>query len=172
MLRSDRLVIREIDEPLALQISETVSDEDDVATYLSSLPEKAVQDSFQDIQSVLNFVQSLSAARDSTDVRRYGAWTRDEVLIAYVALANWDTNTPEVQITVAAPYQHLGYGKEFLQTLFPWLFQNFNVRHFIYRVRTNNTPSEKIVLALGGIKQEPQSALEELILKTYHIYPS
>lgn len=171
MLRSGRLVIREIDEPLALQISETVSDEDDVATYLSSLPEQIVQDSLQDMQSVLNLVQSLSAARDSTDVRRYGAWTRDEVLIAYVALTNWSTGTPEVQITVAAPYQHLGYGREFLQALLPWLFQRFNVRHFVYRIRINNTPSEKIVLALGGIKQEPQSALEKLILKTYHIYP-
>ncbi len=171
MLKSNRLVIREIDEFLALQISETVNDGDDITAYLETLPEKAVQDSLQDMQSVLDFAQSLSALRNSSDIKRYGAWNQVGELIAYVGLIYWSTGTPELQITVAKANQQLGYGKEFLQALLPWLFQHFDVKYFIYRVRNNNIPSEKIVQSLGGIRQEPQSALEKLILKTYRIYP-
>jgi len=170
VLKSNRLVIQEIDEALALQVSETVDDRDDITEYLAALPEKAVQDSLLDMQSVLDFVQSLSSIRNSNDIKRYGAWNQAGELIAYVGLICWNTGTPELQITVAKAYQQLGYGKEFLHALLPWLFQRFDVKYFVYRVRNNNIPSEKIVQSLGGIRQEPKSALENLILQTYRIY--
>lgn len=171
MIKSPRLTIGNIDESQAQQIAETVNDGNDMTAYLKTLPEDAVQNALQDRDGLLNFVQSFASSRNSSDMKRFGAWNQANELIAYVGIKSWSSKTPELQITVAQNYQRQGYGTEFLQTLLPWLFQNSDIRFFIYRLRKDNIPSEKIVHHLGGILQEPQSAFERLTLKTYRIYP-
>ena len=172
MIKSPRLTIRSIDESQAQKIMETVNDGNDMTAYLKALPEDAVQSAFQDMDGLFNFVQSLVSLRNSPDIKRFGAWNQDNELVAHVGITGWSSKTPELQITVAQNYQRLCYGTEFLQSLLPRLFQSFDIRFFVYRLRKDNIPSEKIAHRLDGILQEPHSALERLALKTYHIYPN
>lgn len=171
MFETNRLVIEEINDTLARQIIGDGDDGNDITSYLEALPENAVQDAIHDTDGVLSFVQSLAALRDSSDIRHYGAWNRVKEPVAHIGITSWSSKTPELQITVVKEHRHLGYGHEFLQALIPWLFQNFDIQFFVYRLRKDNIPSEKIVQSLGGVLQEPRSALEQLTLKTYYIYP-
>lgn len=169
MIKSPRLNIRKIDEKQAQLITETAIDENVTVSYLQSLPEDVIQDIFQDTQAALNFIQSLTSLRDSKDMRHYGAWTQEGELVAYAGLTSWSSETPELQLIVAKDHQNCGYGTEFMQYLIPWLFQHKHIKFFVYRLRKDNTFSEKIVQKLDGILQKPHSRLEEMTIKTYHI---
>lgn len=169
MIKSPRLNIRKIDEKQAQLITKTAIDENVTVSYLQSLPEDVIQDIFQDTQAALNFIQSLTSLRDSKDMRHYGAWTQEGELVAYAGLTSWSSETPELQLIVAKDHQNCGYGTEFMQYLIPWLFQHKHIKFFVYRLRKDNTFSEKIVQKLDGILQKPHSRLEEMTIKTYHI---
>lgn len=169
MIKSPRLNIRKIDEKQAQLITETAIDENVTVSYLQSLPEDVIQDIFQDTQAALNFIQSLTSLRDSKDMRHYGAWTQEGELVAYAGLTSWSSETPELQLMVAKDHQNCGYGTEFMQYLIPWLFQHKHIKFFVYRLRKDNTFSERIVQKLDGILQKPHSRLEEMTIKTYHI---
>ncbi len=172
MPETDRLIIREIDQADAQQFLAAVHDGDEMTDYLNALPEDVVQDALQDTSAILDFVRMLTTLRDESDMKRYGAWNREDELIACVGLTSWSTRTPELQITVIESRQRCGYATEFLQCLLPWLFQNSDVEYIVYRLRKDNEPSEKIVQRLGGVLQEPRSKLEALTIATYLIYPN
>ena len=169
MIESPRLSIRKIDEAQVQQIAETIDDDTATTSYLQSLPEDVLQDIFQDSQAILDFIQSLTSLRNSSDTRQYGAWTHEGELVAYAGLTSWSSETPELQLIVAKEYQNCGYGTEFMQYLIPWLFQHKHIKFFVYRLRKDNTFSERIVQKLDGILQKPHSRLEEMTIKTYHI---
>ncbi len=171
MLETDRLIICEIDKAGAQQFLDLAGDEEDMPTYLNALPKDSVKDAMQDMSAVLAFVHTLAATRNESDMKQYGVWNQAGEMVAHVGLTSWSTGIPELQITVAESQRRLGYATECLRSLIPWLFQNYNVKYIVYRLRKDNVPSEKIVRQLGGVHQEPKSKLEAMTITTYFIYP-
>ena len=171
MPESNRLIICEIGQADAQQFLDTVGDTEDMSTYLNALPEDAVQDAMQDLNAVLDFVHTLAATRNVSDMKQYGVWNQDGEMVAHVGLTSWSTGTPELQITVAESQRRRGYATECLQYLIPWLFQNGDLAYIVYRLRKDNVVSEKIVRQLGGVQQDPKSKLEAMTIATYFIYP-
>ena len=103
------------------------------------------------------------------DREYYAAYLPDGALVGVAGFSDTHGETPEAHITVDIPYQRQGYGKELLSELLPLYLEKPSCKHILYRLRTNNVPSEKLVLSLGGELQPPASIVEALIIKTYHI---
>jgi len=93
----------------------------------------------------------------------------NQYLVAYVGLSNVTTEVSELQIMVMREHQGNGYATELLTALIPYLFKKYSFDRIVYRLRANNVPSEKLVKKLGGVIQKPNSVIEELTVKTYHI---
>ena len=170
LFETERLVIREADEATEQQLADVKNEELSAETLFNGLPEEAVSEAIKDTASVIAFVQSIVASRDSKDKKRFGAWDREGNLVAYAGASSWSTGAPELQITVAPEYQRQGYATEFLSALIPWALQNYELDHFIYRHLADNLKSGRLVTKLGGVLQEPTSKIEELTTRTYFIY--
>ena len=94
----------------------------------------------------------------------------DEKEIAYVGVSGMNVPTPEIQITVADGHRGLGYGKEMLQSVLTWLFENTEKDIFLYRIIADNNVSEKLVRSIGGVFREPKYDIERATVKTYEIH--
>ena len=172
LLETERLRIKEVDEEIAKRVSENINDGEDMTSFMKSIPESVLKEAIADSNQVLAFVKAIASAHMTKDVIRFGAWTHADELIAYVGLSNVSTEVSELQIMVMREHQGEGYATELLTALIPYLFKKYGFDRIVYRLRTNNIPSEKLINKLGGVIQKPNSRIEELTVKTYHIVRS
>ena len=140
-----------------------------MTAFMQSIPENVLQEAIADSDQVLAFVKAIATAHTTKDIVRFGAWTYEDDLIAYVGLSNVSTEVSELQIIVMREHQGEGYATELLTALIPYLFKKYSFDRIVYRLRANNIPSEKLINKLGGVIQKPNSMIEELTVKTYNI---
>ena len=92
------------------------------------------------------------------------------LLLSYVGVSGMNVPTPEIQITVADGHRGLGYGKEMLQSVLTWLFENTEKDIFLYHIIADNNVSEKLVRSIGGVFREPKYDIERATVKTDEIH--
>ncbi len=124
---------------------------------------------FEEPDKIIDFVKEFSSCRNSEGMLHFVGRV-DEKEIAYVGVSGMNMPTPEIQITVADGYRRLGYGKEMLQRVLAWLFENTEKDIFLYRIIADNIVSEKLVRSIGGVFREPKYDLERATVKTYEIH--
>ncbi|AHG22450.1 acetyltransferase [Chania multitudinisentens RB-25] len=61
------------------------------------------------------------------------------------------SQTPELGVWVKESLQNQGYGREIVHAITLWASERYHPQHFIYPVAEQNTPSRRIVEALGGV---------------------
>jgi RimJ/RimL family protein N-acetyltransferase len=91
-------------------------------------------------------------------------------VIGYIGFVNFNSITPEIQIELIPKFQNQGYGYASLSEFLDEIFNNPNIQYVIYRVAQSNIPSIRLVEKLGGVLQKTDNKVEEVLLKTYHIY--
>ena len=124
---------------------------------------------FDESDKIIGFVKEFSSSRNSEGMLHFVGRV-DEKEIAYVGVSGMNVPTPEIQITVADGYRGLGYGKEMLQSVLTWLFENTEKDIFLYRIIADNNVSEKLVRSIGGVFREPKYDIERATVKTYEIH--
>ena len=122
---------------------------------------KGTSDMDQKVQKILN--KFLGAARS------FGLYDQEQ-RFGYVSFANYDSDTPEIQIEITDKYQKRGIGYKSLSFLIEKLFyEREDIQYFLYRVRADNVASLKLIEKLGGQLIETGQFIDKII-KRYHIF--
>ena len=123
---------------------------------------------FEEPEKIIAFIEEYTANRSNGSMLRFIGIVNGEE-IAFVGISGMNTPAPEIHITVADGYRGCGYGKEILQGVISWLFDNTEKDALLYRVTADNMISEKLVRSIGGIFREPAHDLERATIKTFEI---
>ena len=62
-----------------------------------------------------------------------------------------------------------GCGRELLRRVIQEVFRSTDAEKIVYRVRSNNTASIRLIESLGGVLQEPASVAESLLMRRYWV---
>ncbi len=121
----------------------------------------------EDLETML---QTLNEALKKLErsVRAFGLY-EGNVYIGYIALADYESDTPEIQIELAESHRHRGIGHQALRLVIGEVFQNTNADFLIYRAHCENIASIALIKKCGGILIRENPFLDSIISK-YHIY--
>lgn len=106
--------------------------------------------------------------RKIIDDKRYGLFSKN-TYIGYVCLANYSTETPEIQIKLIENFRNRGIGYKAVSWVIKQAFTRKDVKYLIYRVLVNNENSLSLIRKLGG-KEIVASGEQDVYIKTFHIY--
>ena len=127
-------------------------------------------------QNVSNFSENISQEvqtiiNDFRGQRRNFCLSYEEKYIGYISFAEYDSISPEIQITIAEDWRNKGIGYQSLKELIKQLFdEREDIKYFLYCVKHDNYPSIKLVEKLGGkINNRGDDFLDKFI-KRYCIY--
>lgn len=124
--------------------------------------ERAYQSALADVKQIL--------ARTKRQSRAFGLYD-GEVYIGYIALADCETSTPEIQIELIENYRHRGIGYQALRLVIDEVFQRPDADFLIYRTHYENNASIALVEKCSGILVKSDSFIDQIIHR-YHIYRS
>ena len=170
VLRTERIQIFEAGVEDVEHISEEAHDKESLREFQDALAaglKKELRREGGPPEEVVEFLRSMQAERDQV----YGGWDRAGELVAFAAVREASGRTPELELTVAKPFQRQGYGKEFVAAWIPWLFSRMEVECFLYRLRFNNHASQRLARWVGAVRQAPRNGIEQSVLYIYHVYP-
>jgi RimJ/RimL family protein N-acetyltransferase len=170
VIKTERLVIRPCEQTAADMISDS-ADDDRAGKYLASLSREQISIVFKNKSQVEALLKRLTVIRASHDTLLYGAWTvgAEQHMIGYIALVNYSTAMPELQIEVAPNFQNKGYGYEFLKAVLCAFFEKHCCEAIRYTVLPSNDASIALVRKVGACLQEPENDAEKILLRTYLI---
>ena len=101
--------------------------------------------------------------------RSFGIYLQDEYA-GYVSFAEYACATPEIQIELQEKHRNKGIGYAAISLLTSRIFaERQDVEYFLYRVRSDNVASTRLIEKLGGKKIERGEFIEKII-KKYHLY--
>lgn len=165
---TNRLVIREIDYEQTKEIREENMDNDLVHDHFASLNQEELAVAMANTEAVSHLISRMKRSIGTENINHYGAWSGDK-MVGYISISDENANTPELQIEIAPQFQGQGYGYEFGFALLKYLFERKQYEYVQYTVLPNNTASVKLVEKLGAVLQPPNSEIEKLLIRTYHI---
>ena len=166
-IKTNRLYIRRVNRSDVLQIRE-LNKNDNVNDFFGSIPEEDRAEAFRDSEAVEKLFALMENNLDTDDDIFYGAWENDS-LIGFIAIVNPASDKPSIQIEIDPAYHHKGYGYEFLSALLKHLFETESYTHIQYLVMPSNAASIALVEKVGGALREPESIIEKLLVRVYHI---
>lgn len=165
-IKTNRLTITEIAQRDIMRIRE-LNNNNATDKHLASIPEEDRAVAFRDSEAVSKLCERFDSSIETEDDDFYGAWKGD-LLIGFIVV-NADSDISELQIEIDPEFHHLGYGYEFLSALLKHLFENEDYTFIRYSVLPTNIASIALVEKIGGVLQPPESYIEELLVRTYHI---
>lgn len=166
-IKTNRLFIRRVNRSDVLHIRE-LNKNDNVNDFFGSVSEEDRAEAFRDSEAVEKLFALMENNLDTDDDIFYGAW-ENESLIGFIAIVNPASRTPGIQIEIDPAYHHRGYGYEFLSALLKHLFETESYTYIQYLVMPSNAASIALVEKVGGVRQEPESCIEKLLVRVYHI---
>ena len=108
-------------------------------------------------------------SRKKIVARSFGVYYHGEYA-GYISFAEYNCATPEIQIELEEGHRNKGVGYRAVSLLTSKIFEERqDIEYFLYRVRTENVASIKLIEKLGGTKIEKKDFVEQII-KGYHLY--
>ena len=163
-LQFDEILMREIDKEELSAVIEEVEAESDVAALIASSLESGSPEKLAEI--VLLMEEMLE--KTEGPVRAFGLY-KGEAAVGYVALSDYETVSPEIQIALKEECRRRGIGYWALRAVIGEAFAREDVAHLVYRVRADNLPSIALVEKCGG-KLIEFSEYWNAVIKRYHIF--
>ena len=128
--------------------------------FAASVDEKKLNTVLQSISEILE--------KNERSKRVFGLYDGD-TYVGYVALADYESSTPEIQIELVEEYRQRGIGYQALQSVIDLVFQRKDVTFLIYRAKIDNLPSIALAKKCGGVLEKHDPLLDRIIHR-YHIY--
>lgn len=129
-LLTERLVIKPISQEETKNISK-LNDDGGLSAFLASIPDDDVETIFKNGNEVEKFVSRICSSIGNGDSDIYGAFL-DTILIGYIAIVNYKSDIPELQIEIIPEYHKQGFGYEFMSALLPELFRKYDMTAIQY----------------------------------------
>lgn len=142
---------------------------EDVNQFLEALTQELLDTIRSDIYAVQDLIARMSKFSKDEDRQVFIARNLDGNVVGYIGVNYSHSNAPELQIEIAEPLWHQGYGTELLSGFLNAWEYSADFEAFTYHVRSGNEPSIRLVEKVGGILQPARSKAEEILLRTYHI---
>ena len=120
------------------------------------------------VEKILNLCRERQK-KGSTNYKKYGLFI-DNAYIGYIGLANYLTETPEIQIELGKDFRGQGLGYKATKYVIEQAFKRENVKYLVYKVLVDNTVSLSLIRKLGGIEIPEQNPTIKEFIKTFHIF--
>ena len=161
----DALYIKELTEEEYQSYTAHKGDEDVIMRLCSNVVQTCSPEKLQAVKEKVDII----AERLNSVSRSFGLFDKEKY-IGYVCFAEYDSNTPEIQIEISEEYRNRGIGYKALTILIKEIFsQRKDLQYFLYLVLADNIASIKLVEKLNGQRVEKGHFIEQFI-KKYHIY--
>ena len=147
------------------------SSDDNVVRFLKDLSQEQIAELAQDREGLQALYEKLQTTH-SQPGRHYLARIQDGDFIGCVTVKGVEQQIPELQVVILPAYRRQGYGRALLCYVIQDLFQHTTATQLRYCTGPYNEASMGLVRSLGGVLQEPVSAAEKLLLRTFYIYPN
>ena len=140
----------------------------EASDFLKGLSPREITQIVQDQEGLRKLSADLHAVQEHP-AREYAALTDGGALVGYARVSGYGGPDPEIEIEIAPPFRRRGCGQELLRRVIQEVFRSTDAEKIVYRVRSNNTASIRLIESLGGILQEPASVAESLLMRRYWV---
>ena len=158
------IVIKDIDEEEFRQRLEEEGSPSDLTDLLAridpSTPKEELVAAFLILEEAVEKTQKR--------VRAFGLYEGD-AYVGYIALTDYESSTPEIQLELLEAYRGRGIGYQGLRLVIDEAFQDPHIDFLIYRAQLNNLASIALAQKCGGTPIRENAFMDSIIAK-YHIF--